>query len=272
MSKRKTVLNGLLLMVALCMILAGCAPLQAKIEEYSSDKEPCSLNTEDVTQFTYKSESYTVLEDTVSNDGLGKWIGYIRQLAAVDENGKILVQENIEKASFQTLADLADSAPDAAYIIPFLNVYAAPDAASYLIVDANGGYHKAVPSDTVSEADTVFDFKALTQKTSGEFELNPDDGTQLLRNGLVYQVTSETVPSDKLGSYLAVLAEEVTFDADTKKPLTKDELNAIDWSGTGGGQREHWMYVDVYELSGRDTAEAVAVKVNNQYHLAEAQE
>ena len=62
-------------------------------------------------------------------------------------DGKILLQENVEPATFQSLADLAEKAPEAAYIIPFLNVYAAPNADDYLIVDVNGGYHKAVISE-----------------------------------------------------------------------------------------------------------------------------
>ena len=141
----------------LCFSLAGCT-LQDRIEEYSSGKEQCYLNTENVTRFSYKGNDYTILADTVSNGGLGEWIGYIRQLAAIDENGKILLQENVEPATFQSLADLAKKAPEAAYIIPFLNVYAAPNADDYLIVDVNGGYHKAVISENVKDSDTVFDF------------------------------------------------------------------------------------------------------------------
>ncbi len=76
--------------------------------------------------------------------------------SAIDENGKILpLQENVEPATFQSLADLAEKAPEAAYIIPFLNVYAAPNADDYLIVDVNGGYHKAVISENVKDSDTV---------------------------------------------------------------------------------------------------------------------
>ncbi len=62
------------------------------------------MNTENVTRFSYKGNDYTILADTVSNGGLGEWIGYIRQLAAIDENGKILLQENVEPATFQSLA------------------------------------------------------------------------------------------------------------------------------------------------------------------------
>lgn len=49
-------------------------------------------------------------------------------------------------------------------------------------------------------------------------------------------------------------------------------MNQIDWTGSSSEQtRESWFYVDVYEISDTDPADAVAVKVNNQYHIARAQ-
>ena len=113
MNKTRKLFRVMFLMVCLCCVLPGCSVLQNGIREYSSDKEQCHLVSEDVTQFTYKGETYTILDNTVSNDGLGDWIGYIRQLAAVDEAGTVLVQEAIETASFETLSDLAEKAPDA---------------------------------------------------------------------------------------------------------------------------------------------------------------
>ena len=52
-----------------------------------------------------------------------------------------------------------------------------------------------------------------------------------------------------------------------------DMLGAqIDWNGENAGQgREQWFYTDVYEIYGTDTTEAVAVKVNNSYHIAKRQ-
>lgn len=155
MNKSKKIMLLLLFTFIVCVALAGCT-LQDRIEEYSSDKEQCYLNTENVTHFSYKGNDYTILADTVSNGGLGEWIGYIRQLAAIDENGKILLQENVETVTFQSLADLAEKAPEAAYIIPFLNVYAAPNADDYLIVDVNGGYHKAVISKNVKDSNQLY--------------------------------------------------------------------------------------------------------------------
>ena len=116
----------ILLVVAILLMgasMTGCSILEKGIDEYSKDKEECVLNTDNVTQFTYKGDSFTILDDTLSNSELGEWVGYIRKLAVIDSNGKILLQQDTEKATFKTLADIADSEQDAAYIIPFLNVY-----------------------------------------------------------------------------------------------------------------------------------------------------
>lgn len=124
-----------------------------------------------------------------------------------------------------------DKAPNAAYIIPFLNVYAAPNTDDYLIVDVNGGYHKAVIDENIKDTDTVFDFKAIEQSMSGKFEINPQNATQLLCNGTVYQVTSDTVSNNELGTYIDILAENIVFNVETKIPLSKKELSKIDWYG-----------------------------------------
>lgn len=272
MNLKTTDLCKMFLIVCLCCVMTGCSALSNGIREYSSDKVQCYLVNEDVTQFIYKGESYTILNNTVSNDGLGEWIGYIRQLAAVDESGTVLVHEAIETASFKTLSDLADKAPDARYIIPFLNVYAVPNNASYLIVDVNGGYHEAEPSNQITAEDEIFDFKTAAENAGASYAVNPQNAMQLICGDRTYQVTEEIVPAEHLGVYLDILNETVTFDADSKRPLSKNELNEIDWTGTSSGQqRKRWLYMDVYEISGTDTSDAVVVKVNNQYHIARVQ-
>ena len=212
------------------------------------------------------------LADTVSNGGLGEWIGYIRQLAAIDKNGKILLQENVEAATFQSLADLAEKAPEAAYIIPFLNVYAAPNADDYLIVDVNGGYHKAIRSENIKDSDTIFDCRGAEKPINGSFEIKSGKmrHSSLWRGGL--SVTADIESDDELGSYIDILAKNVTFDTETRKPLSKKYLRSIDWYGEYNGRgREQWIYTDIYEIYGIDKSEAVAVKVNNQYYIAKRQ-
>lgn len=140
------------------------------------------------------------------------------------------------------------------------------------IVDVNGGYHKAVISENVKDSDTVFDFKKTEESINDSFEVNPENATQLLWGGTVYQVTSDMVSDDELGSYIDILAESVTFDTETKIPLSKEDLSKIDWYGKNGGQgRESWFYTDVYEIYGTDKAEAVAVNVNDNYYIAKRQ-
>lgn len=117
---------------------------------------------------------------------------------------------------------------------------------------------------------TVFDFKDTEQSMGGKFEINPENATQLLCDGIIYQVTSDTVSNDELGSWIDIIAESVTFDTETKRPLSKEDLNKIDWDGKNAGQgREQWFYTDVYEIYGTDKTEAVAVKINNRYYIAE---
>lgn len=73
MNKNRKMVIVLLFAFVVCFSLSGCT-LQDRIEEYSSDKEQCYLNTENVTRFSYKGNDYTILADTVSNGGLGEWL------------------------------------------------------------------------------------------------------------------------------------------------------------------------------------------------------
>lgn len=231
MNKTMKALCTMLLMGCLCSLFSGCSFVKEQIKEYADDKKTCVLNHGDVTQFTYKGD-----------------------------------------CTFHALSDFAEKAPDAKYIIPFLNVYADSNHASNLIVDVNGEYHKATLNNQLTGAETIFDFRIAAEKAAGDFELNPTNATQIICDNRVYQVTTETVSKEQLENYMDILAEKVIFDADTKLPLTKEKMNQIDWTGNSSEQmRESWFYVDVYEISDTDPAVAVAVKVNNQYHIARAQ-
>ena len=75
---------------------------------------------------------------------------------------------------------------------------------------------------------------------------NPQNATQLLCDGTVYQVTSDTVSNNELGSYIGILAENVIFNAETKIPLSKEELRKIDWYGENAGQHREQMDLQRY--------------------------
>lgn len=77
---------------------------------------------------------------------------------------------------------------------------------------------------------------------------------------------------NELGSYIGILAENVIFNAETKIPLSKEELRKIDWYGENAGQhREQWIYKDIYEIHGTEKTEAVAVQINDRYYITKRQ-
>lgn len=86
------------------------------------------------------------------------------------------------------------------------------------------------------------------------------------------QLFMDIVSNDELGNYIDILAQNITFDKETKIPLSKKELGKIDFYGKNSEQkREQWFYKDIYEIYGTDKTEAVAVNINNQYYIAKRQ-
>ncbi len=258
---------------ACCIVVmaGGCNIREKQVEEYAMGKERCELNEEDVTRFWLKETEYTILEETVENADLGEWVGYIRQYVAVDEKGGILLQENVEEVSPWTLTKLGRIDSKTAHIITFLNVYEEPENRDCVLVDVNGEYHKARVTASVTDTDIVFDIQTEGQNGRKEFVMNPENATQLLCDETVYQVTSETVEEQQLGKSLDLLAQTVTYDTETKCPLSKEDLKKVDWLGTSSQKREQRIYMEVREITGTDVEEAVAVKVNREYLVAKRQ-
>jgi hypothetical protein len=277
--KGKTMKNKTLALILSAVLLSGvlscCSELNQKAEQYSSNKEECFLNTDNVTQFTYKEKCYTILDDTVTKEDLGSWVGYIRKLAVMDKKGKILLQQDTEKTTFKTLADIADKEPNAFAIIPFLNIYEPKDSTEKgLIVDANGGYHKAMLYDSVTDADNIFDYSKQQSVTSdGEFSVNPQDCTQLIMADKVYQITDKAVPDNQLGEYLDVIAQSIVIDKETKLEILKEDLLKMDLDGKGSSkqQRESWVYGEVRTIQNTDVSNSVAVEINSKYWIATCQ-
>jgi lantibiotic immunity protein len=269
---KNKILAFILFAVLLTGLLSGCSVLNQKIEQYSRDKEVCSLNTDNVTQFTYKDKNYTILEDTVSKKDLGNWVGFIRKLAVLDANGKILLQQDVQKITIKTLVDIADTQPDAANMILFLNVYACKDeAAQELLVDANGEYHMAILSDAITDSNHVFDYSKQQSFTSDEeFSVNPQDCTQLIRADQVYQITDKIVSNEQVSEYLDIIAKSIVFDKDTKLEIPTKDLEVIDWDGKGLStqKRENWFYGEVHAIHNTDAADSVAIEINSKYRIA----
>ena len=108
---------------------------------------------------------------------------------------------------------------------------------------------------------------------SGKFEINPQNATQLLCDGTVYQVTSDTVSNNELGSYIGILAENVIFNAETKIPLSKEELRKIDWYGgkTPDNIGNNGFTKIFMKFMVQKKTEAVAVQINDRYYIAKRQ-
>ena len=65
MNKNRKMVIVLLFAFVVCFSLAGCT-LQDRIEEYSSDKEQCYLNTENVTRLVWDFISQAALSSNMA--------------------------------------------------------------------------------------------------------------------------------------------------------------------------------------------------------------
>lgn len=247
--------------------LTGCS-LQEKIDEYANDKEQCSLNHEDITKVSCQNEEYVILEDKATKDEVGEWIGVIRQFAVVDENGVIVAQEKMELPLMNTFERIKEEGENEAYVIPFLNVYSSLTSEDVRMIEINDEYYKAVKASSKKASDEVFVFEKARYRLNDGFVINPENATQLLYGDDVYQVTSNVVENEELGKYIDVLAKRVVFDRKTKRPLSKEELQKIDWYGDQNQEREQWVYTKIYEINGRDQSEEIAVEINGVYYSA----
>ena len=148
-----------LLLCASCVGCVSCVSCRIFGSWLDEAKEVFHLNADDITQISNGVSDYTVLDETVSREELGGWMGTVRRLAVVDSDGRILKQKRLPALSVSSYAELADGITGAAFVVPFLNVYHSADGESYLYVDVNGTFHKAVPSDEVTDADVLFNFR-----------------------------------------------------------------------------------------------------------------
>ena len=115
---------------------------------------------------TMSNDNVSSTKETTSHKEMATFAGYI---------------SNRESVTFTKLANHTDVTAEG----------------TYMIVDVNGGYHEAVPSDQLTAEDKIFDFKAAAENTSSSYKVNPQNATQLTYGDRIYQVTEETVPTRK---------------------------------------------------------------------------
>ncbi|WP_099203873.1 NisI/SpaI family lantibiotic immunity lipoprotein [Scatolibacter rhodanostii] len=262
------ILSAILLMV----FFSGCSSLNQKIEEYSKDKEQAYLNSDVATQFIYKETNYTILNDTVAEENLGNWVGYIRKFAVIDKDGKMLLQQDIKETTFETLDDIADDYPEASSILSFLNIYEAKESIeTQLVVNVNDKFYKAIQTNLKNDSDQIFDYRQNPDKGSSEsFTVNSENSTQLISGENIYQITDQMIPEEDIGEYLDVIAQSIVFDGETKLKISKEDLSKLDWDGKNSEakKRENWFYGEVHAVQDTDVSESIAVEINFEYRLA----
>lgn len=65
-----------------------------------------------------------------------------------------------------------------------------------------------------------------------------------------------------------MVAASVTYEVDTLRPLTRDELTALDWSGENAAERAARFYGEVRALADTDFSQAIAVEVDGVFYQA----
>ena len=258
--------------ISAACVMTGCSGISGMIDQVTGTKEECRIHEKDVTEFTYKGKVYTILQDTVSEKELGTWVGCIRKLAVLDRENNLIAEVDAVGSPVKDLAKVSEDNPEAAYTLSYGNVYLdKQDGGDRLIVGIDGTWHKAVAKELLKEKDMVFQVREYNT-TEDTVSIAAGNCTEITYGTVVYQITEEVIPGEKVGTYLGMLAKNIVFDETTKRPLSRAELSRIDWTGkeTAGQKRVEWFFGDVCAVSGTDTEEAVAVEINSEYRLAKA--
>lgn len=221
----------------ICIFCAGCGV---------DNKEKCDINVSDTITITYADKEYVMLSETVSQEEIGAWVGY--------------VSENISGAMFST-------------------VYLDKKNENMIDVAVDDSFYRAVRAEVREEEqalmqpedkkifDNIFDIEeGIFPK---ELTVNPDNATQLIGEDKVYQVTDQSISKEDLQGYITGISEYVVFDTDTKKVLERKEYTQIDWDGreSDGKERTVWVYMDVYRIKESDM-DSIGVKINGTYYIA----
>lgn len=254
-------------------VISGCSLIRNNAE-YQETKEKCFVNEEDITRFTYNMNEYVILNDTVASSDLGELVGYIHKLLVIDEQGNLLEQIDSDKKLVNEIVKISQKYTSEVYTVSYLNIYNTKDNdLDSLIIDVNGGFHRAVLVNKITKNDNLIQFSNIGNALhSQKFIISKENCTQLIKGDIVYQITDGIITSDQLGSYLDILAENILFDMNTKQPIPKEEQNKIDWTGENSKhiQRVNWVYKTIYTINRTDSETAVAVNINNEYYVAKA--
>lgn len=250
--------------------LAGCTA-------QSHNLMPCALDPANAARFTCGDTDYTVLDDAALAEEIGTRIGALHVNAAVDAQGRIVAQQSLADTLKLDMSALADAAANAVGIVSFVNVYEPAAAASaardgapapLLIVDVNGAQHRAIPTAELTADERPLDPVALATAATdapSSFSVDPDNAARIVTDRTTYEVSDQPAADETLGDLLGMVAASVTYEVDTLRPLTHDELTALDWSGENADERAARFYGEVRALADTDFSQAIAVEVDGVF-------
>ena len=251
--------------------LAGCTA-------QGDNLVPCALDPANAARFTCGDTGYTVLDGTASAEEIGTRIGALHVNAAVDAQGRVIAQQSLADTLKLDMSALADAAANAVGIVSFVNVYEPAAAASaardgapapLLIVDVNGAQHRAIPTAELTADERPLDPVALATAATdapSSFSVDPENAARIVTDRTTYEVSDQPAADETLGDLLGMVAASVTYD--TLRPLTRDELTALDWSGENADERAARFYGEVRALADTDFSQAIAVEVDGVFYQA----
>ena len=249
MKKQNGIRAVLWTVLMLAAALTGCC---------ADGENVCTLDPADPARFTCGGVEYITLREAVPRDAVGRKLGDIQTLAAVDGEGRVVDTCGVT-LSFSALARLEERLPGTT------------DGAVAVMVD--GTFRRAVPADVLPPEAEVLSFARQAGGYGEAFAVMPEDCRRLTCGETVYLVTDTPVAPEAQGAYLGVLARSCVFDADTGRELTRAELEHIEPvpGPLSAQRRESRVYGAVYALEGTDSGSAVAVEVDGALLRAEAE-
>ncbi len=200
------------------------------------DKVKCTIKAGDVITISYKDKEYVVLDEEISANDLGDWVGYIYQ--------------NISGVMFAT-------------------VYQDKEDESFIVVAADNLFYRAIEKDKLTDDRVVLVIEESKQlsETNGQQEVsvNAANVTEIIYGDKVYGITEEKVDREHLGNFIASIAKYMVYDMENLTEVEKEEYTKIDWDGGDNGRYAVRVYGNVYHV--KDTEE-LGVEVNGVYYIA----
>ena len=140
MKKQNGIRAVLWTVLMLAAVLTGCC---------ADGEDACTLDPADPARFTCGGVEYITLREAVPRDAVGRKLGDIQTLAAVDGEGRVVDTCGVT-LSLSALARLEERLPEGGRTVQVLNVWALPgttDGAVAVMVD--GTFRRAVPADVL---------------------------------------------------------------------------------------------------------------------------